>query len=216
MSAIRYLRDAAVFAPCYVALDWASYIDPVGPFNITPWNPQPALALAWMTIAGLWHAPAVFATIVGADVLVRGAPGGPFITLLGSGVLAAGYGALAWLLRELLRAGFGLRSIRELTLFVAVAAGGSAIIGAAFVGVLRGAALIPEAAAPAAWLRFWIGDAVGILVTAPLLYAVADSVRRPALLELAGKRETLAQALVLVATVWLIFEVVPGDPAQHF
>ncbi len=40
MSVIRYLRDAAVFAPCYIALDWASYIDPVGPFNITPWNPQ--------------------------------------------------------------------------------------------------------------------------------------------------------------------------------
>ena len=216
MSAIRYLRDAAVFAPCYVALDWASYIDPVGPFNITPWNPQPALALAWMTIGGLWHSPAVFATIVGADVLVRGAPGGPFITLLSSGVLAAGYGALAWMLRELLRAGFGLRSTRELTLFVAVAVGGTAIIGAAFVGVLRGAALIPAAEAPAAWLRFWIGDAVGILVTAPLLFAVADSARRAALLALARKPETVAQALVLVATIWLIFEVVPGDPAQHF
>jgi signal transduction histidine kinase len=216
MSAIRYLRDAAVFAPCYVALDWASFIDPVGPFNITPWNPQPALALAWMTIGGLWHAPAVFATIVGADVLVRGAPGGPFITLLSSGVLAAGYGALAWMLRELLRAGFGLRSTRELTLFVAVAVGGSAIIGAAFVGVLRGAELIPAAEAPAAWLRFWIGDAVGILVTAPLLFAVADSGRRAALLGLARKPETVAQALVLVATIWLIFEVVPGDPAQHF
>ena len=216
MSAIRYLRDAAVFAPCYVALDWASYIDPVGPFNITPWNPQPALALAWMTIGGLWHAPAVFATIVGADLLVRGAPGGPFITLLSSGVLAAGYGALAWMLRELLRAGFGLRSTRELTLFVAVAVGGTAIIGAAFVGVLRGAELIPAAEAPAAWLRFWIGDAVGILVTAPLLFAVADRARRAALLGLARKPETVAQALVLIATIWLIFEVVPGDPAQHF
>ena len=103
MRALRYLRDAAVFAPCYVALDWASYIDPVGPFNITPWNPQPALALAWMTIAGLAHLPVVFATIVGADFFVRGAPGGTFITLLSSAVLAAGYATLAWLLRSLLR-----------------------------------------------------------------------------------------------------------------
>ena len=77
MSVVRYLRDVAVFAPCYIALDWASYIDPVGPFNITPWNPQPALAIAWMLLGGLWHAPAVFATIVAADVVVRGAPGGP-------------------------------------------------------------------------------------------------------------------------------------------
>ena len=54
----RYLRDAAVFAPCYMALDWASYIDPVGPFNITPWNPQAALAACWMLLRGLRHDPA--------------------------------------------------------------------------------------------------------------------------------------------------------------
>ena len=48
MPALRYLRDALVFAPCYVALDWASYIDPVGPFNITPWNPQAGLAIVWL------------------------------------------------------------------------------------------------------------------------------------------------------------------------
>jgi two-component system, LuxR family, sensor kinase FixL len=215
MRALRYLRDAAVFAPCYVALDWASYIDPVGPFNITPWNPQPALALAWMTIAGVGHAPAVFATIIAADILVRGAPGGPFITLLSSGVLAASYAALAWMLRELLR-GVGLRTLRELTQFVAVAVIGTAIVGAAFVGVLRGASLIAEASLGAAWLRFWIGDAVGILVTAPLLFAVADPVRRAALGELARKGETLAQATLLVATLWLIFAGLPGDPAQHF
>jgi len=216
MNALRYLRDAAVFAPCYVVLDWASYIDPVGPFNITPWNPQPALALAWMTIGGLAHAPAVLVTIVAADLLVRDAPGGAFITALSSVVLAAGYAALAWLLRELLRSGTALRSARELTQFVAVAVGGTAIIGAAFVGVLRGAALIPATDVAAAWLRFWIGDAVGILVTAPLLFAVADPVRRSALLGLARKGETAAQAALLVATLWLIFAGLPGDPAQHF
>jgi len=46
MKLLRYLRDAAVFAPCYLMLDWVSYIHPLGPFNITPWNPQPALAIA--------------------------------------------------------------------------------------------------------------------------------------------------------------------------
>src|SRR5512134_2247103 len=130
MSVIRYLRDAAVFAPCYIALDWASYLDPVGPFNITPWNPQPALAIAWMLLGGLGHAPAVFLTIVAADVLVRGAPGGPFITALSSGVLAASYAALAWMLRELAHGGVGLRTTRELTLFVAVTVGGTAFVGA--------------------------------------------------------------------------------------
>ena len=52
MNVPRYLRDAALFAPCYVALDWASYIDPIGLFNITPWNPQPALAIVWLILGG--------------------------------------------------------------------------------------------------------------------------------------------------------------------
>lgn len=216
MPAIRYLRDAAVFAPCYVALDWASYIDPVGPFNITPWNPQPALALAWMTIGGLAHAPAVLVTIVAADVLVRGAPGGALITLLSSLTLTAGYAALAWLLRELLRGSTSLHTARELTQFVVVTAGGTAIVGAAFLAVLGAAALIPSTELAGAWLRFWIGDAVGVLVTAPLLFAVADPVRRAALLGLARRGETAVQAAVLVATIWLVFAGLPGDPAQHF
>src|SRR5687768_18372674 len=95
------LRDAAVFAPCYVALDWASYIDPIGPFNITPWNPQPALAIVWMLLGGLRHVPAVMATVALADVVVRGAPGGWFITALTAITLAGGYAWIAWLLRHM-------------------------------------------------------------------------------------------------------------------
>jgi signal transduction histidine kinase len=82
--------------------------------------------------------------------------------------------------------------------------------------VLSGAALIPRTEVPAAWLRFWIGDAVGILVTAPLLFAVADPVRRAGLAALARQPETWAQAGLLGATLWLIFAVLPGEPALHF
>ena len=67
-----------------------------------------------------------------------------------------------------------------------------------------------------AWLRFWIGDAVGILVTAPLLFAAADGARRWALLSLARRPEALLQVTALAATVWLIFEGVGTDPSRHF
>ena len=215
MSVIRYVRDAAVFAPCYVALDWASYIDPVGPFNITPWNPQPALAVAWMLLGGLHHAPVVLATVFVADILVRHAPGGYLITVLTSVTLAGGYAAIAWLLRSLV-SDPGLRSTKDLTIFASVVTAATAIIGAAFVGVLRAAGLLSETPVPNAWLRFWIGDAVGILVTAPLLLAVADPARRAGLLALARRPEVLAQMALLVATLWLIFAGLAGDPARHF
>jgi len=49
-SVAAHIRDAVLFAACYVALDWASYIYPLGPFNITPWNPPPALSIVWMML----------------------------------------------------------------------------------------------------------------------------------------------------------------------
>src|SRR5512147_958522 len=124
MKLLRYLRDAAVFAPCYIALDWASYIDPVGPFNITPWNPQPALAIVWMMLGGLVHAPAVLVTVLLADILVRHAPGGYAIAAMTALVLASGYAGIAWALKTFL-SDTGLRSTRQLTIFAAVVVAGS-------------------------------------------------------------------------------------------
>ena len=212
---VRRLRDAAVYAPCYIALDWASYIAPVGPFNITPWNPQPALAIVWMVLAGLGQAPAVLAAIIAADVIVRHAPGGYLITATSAVVLTVGYAAIARALKSLLRH-LGLHTARDLTLFAAVVLAGTGIVGAAFVGLLAAARLLGDIALHDAGLRFWLGDAVGVLVTAPLLLAAADPARRAALLELARRPEAGLQALVLGTTLWLIFAGLGGDPAHHF
>ena len=215
MKIVRYLRDAAVFAPCYLVLDWASYIDPVGPFNITPWNPQPALAIVWMMLAGLVHAPVVLATIVLGDVLIRHTPGGPAITTTTAFVLASCYAGLAWALRSLLQ-GADLSSTRQLTIFVTVVVTGAGVIGAAFIGVLSAAGLLGGTEFSRAWIRFWIGDAVGILVTAPLLFAAANAARRSAMLTLLRQPEAMLQAIVLMATVWLIFQGFVSDPSRLF
>ncbi|HYY60445.1 MAG TPA: MASE1 domain-containing protein [Burkholderiales bacterium] len=215
MLAGRSLRDAAVFVPCYIALDWASYIHPLGPFNITPWNPQPALAIAWMMLASGMQIPVVFATIALADVLVRHTPGGYAITLASAAVLAAGYAAIAWALKTLLRDA-GLHTARDLALFATVVVAGTGVVGAAFVALLEVSRMLQLGSFTDAWLRFWLGDAVGILVTAPLLLAAADDRRRPAFLALARRAEPWAQALVLAATLWIIFAGLGGDPAHHF
>ncbi|MBS0336324.1 MAG: MASE1 domain-containing protein [Proteobacteria bacterium] len=215
MKILRYLRDAAVFAPCYIALDWTSYIDPVGPFNITPWNPQAALAVVWMMLGGLLHAPAVLGTILLADVLVRHAPGGYAITVLTAFVLAGGYASIAWALKSRL-SDTGLRSTRQLTLFAGLVVAGTGLVGAAFIGVLDASGLLGRTPFGSAWMRFWIGDAVGILVTAPLLFAAADDARRSALVALARRPEALLQAAVLTATIWLIFGGLGTDPSRQF
>ncbi len=215
MRFLRYLRDAAVFAPCYVWLDWVSYFAPVGPFNITPWNPQAALAIVWMMLSGLSHAPAVLATIVLADVVVRHAPGGLEVAVLTALALSAGYMGIAGVLKALL-SDTGLRSTRQLTIFAVVVVAGSGLLGAAFVGMLQRMQLLAGAGFTTAWVRFWVGDAVGILVTAPLLFAAADAVRRHALIALARNPEALLQAVVLGGTVWFIFAGPGTDPSRLF
>jgi two-component system, LuxR family, sensor kinase FixL len=216
MKLLRYLRDALVFAPCYVLLDWVSYIDPLGPFNITPWNPQPALAIAWMLLAGLAHAPAVYASIFLADAIIRGVPAGPGVTALTALVLTAGYAAIAAALRTLLRPTPTLHSLGQLTAFTAVVVPATALIAAGFVGVLYAAGLLPKAAVLAGWMRFWIGDAVGVLVTAPLLLVAADPAHRRSLAGLGGRGETYLQIALLAAALWLIFAGLGGEPSHHF
>jgi two-component system, LuxR family, sensor kinase FixL len=216
MGAIRYFRDAAVFAPCYIALDWVSYIHPLGPFNITPWNPQPALAIVWMLLGGLYHAPAVLATIFVADVVIRHTPGGYGITLITAVTLACGYAGIAWLLRSFVRPVPGLRSTRQLTLFTVIVAAGTGIVGAAFVGALWFADFLKGTPVLEAWVQFWVGDAVGALVTAPLLLAVADIGSRDRLLEVTRRPEAWIQFGLLCMILWLIFEGLGGDPSRHF
>ena len=214
MKLARYLRDAAVFAPCYVLLDWVSYIHPLGPFNITPWNPQPALAIVWMLLGGLIHAPVVFATICLADLAIRNVPLG--ITLLTALTLTAGYAGIAELLRLLLRPRPGLGTLRQLTLFIGVVIPGTAIVAAAFVGVLYLAGPLAPGDAFPGWLRFWVGDAVGVLVTAPLLLVVADAEGRRSFAAPVWRWETYLQLALLTATLWLIFAGLGGDPSHHF
>jgi signal transduction histidine kinase len=212
---LHYVRDAAVFAPCYVLLDWVSYIDPLGPFNITPWNPQPALAIAWMLLSGLGHVPAVFATILLADALIRDLPGGYPVMLVSAAVLAAGYAGIAWALGLALRPRPSLHTLRQLTVFIAVVVPGTALIAASFVGVLLVAGELEAPMALPGWLRFWVGDAVGILVTAPLLLVIADRERRESFQSVLHKGETYAQMAAVAAALWLIFGGLGGDPSHH-
>jgi two-component system, LuxR family, sensor kinase FixL len=213
--ALNYLRDTAVFAPCYLLLDWVSYIHPLGAFNITPWNPQPALAICWMLLAGLRYAPAVLATVVLADLMVRSMPGGYVVTLLSALVLTLGYGAIAWALRRLLRPVPNLDSLRQLTAFVSVVVPASAFIAFGFVSVLYLAGPLDASSLIPGWLRFWVGDAVGVLVTAPLLLVIADGRQRMRFRLLARNGEAYLQLLLVAGALWAIFKALGGDPSHH-
>ena len=205
-----------MFAACYVALDWTSYIYPLGPFNITPWNPPPALSIVWMMLGGIGYAPLVFGTIFLADVIIRDAPGGLLISALTSFVLAGGYAAIAAMLRHSLRFDYRLNDTREVWTFVAVTAVGSAIIATVYVGILWANYFVVGEQFSAAAFRFWLGDAVGVLVTAPLLLLAADDAGRERLRHAWRRPETVLQFAVLAATMLFVFKAAGGGPWKNF
>ena len=215
-SLAAHVRDAVLFAACYVALDWASYIYPLGPFNITPWNPPPALSIVWMMLGGLGYAPIIFGTIFIADIIIRQAPGGILITALTSLVLAGGYTAIAGTLRYFLKSDSRLGDTRQLWIFVAVTTSGTAIVGSLYVGLLWANGFLVGELFSAAVFRFWLGDAVGVLITAPLLLLAADNVARGHLRNFLRKPDTPLQFAVMVVTVYFVFKGAGGDPSKFF
>lgn len=205
-----------MFAACYIALDWASYIYPLGPFNITPWNPQPALSIVWMMLGGLGYAPIIFVTIFIADLIIREAPGGLALTALTSLVLASGYTAIAGALRYFLKSDSRLGDTRQLWIFVAITAAGTAIVGTLYIAILwTNGHLVGEMLGGAAF-RFWLGDAVGVLITAPLLLLAADAAARERLTNSWSKPETAIQFMVMTGTVYFVFKGAGGDPSKFF
>jgi two-component system sensor kinase FixL len=209
-AAVR-VGEGVLFAVSLVALEWTSYVHPLGSFNVTPWNPAPALAIVWMWLRGLRLAPIVLISVFFADCVIRGAPGGIAASVLASAALAAVYVAMAWLLRRLLRPEMVLRDARVLGLFVAVTVLAAALAAGAYAGALWTAGVLSTDSFGGAMFKFWLGDAVGILVTGPLLLLAADQEGRRRVLELCRRPRTALQFTVMAAFVYYIFVVARDD-----
>jgi two-component system sensor kinase FixL len=185
----------------YVVADWVSYLYPLAPFAITPWNPPPGLSLALLLLCGLRYAPAVLVAVLTADAVVRDVPGPPWAMLASALVIAGGYSAVAALLLRALRIDPGLKSLRDLSWLLACVAAGTALIACAYVGVYVLAGQIARSQAADHALRFWIGDMIGVVVTTPLVLVVVA--RRP----IGRSWEVAAQAGAIVLALALVFGV---------
>ena len=208
-------RDALLFGVCYLALDWASTIYPLGPFHITPWNPPPALSIVWMLRGGLRYAPVVFAATLAGDLLFRDAPGGLHMSLITSLIIAAGYTGIVAVLRLRFQFDGRLHDTRQLWIFVATTAAGAAIIGIFYVGALSTAGFSFRDSFIAVAFRFWLGDTVGVLVTAPLLMVAADPEGRRRLMRSWRKPETALQFATLLGLILFMFQG-GAKPQQYF
>ncbi len=165
----------------YVLLDWVSYIRPLQGFNITPWNPQPALAIALLlwTPHRLWL---VWLGLLTAEVLVRGLPASWWLVFVASLAQSWIWAGLARALARRLGPVPALATLRDLVWFTALAALGALLSALSYVATYAAPGLGTAAAIGGAIVRYWIGDLVGVLVTLPVLLLLIDAPRRQALL----------------------------------
>jgi len=206
---------AAAFMLAYLVLDWVSYIHPMQRYNITPWNPEPALAIALLGVRGWRWAPVVLAAVLAAEWFVRGAPAGVAGTIAIAAFLTAGYGVIASVLRGRAGVAFRLASHRDVARLVSVIALGALAMAVGYVGVLMvtgRAMLMPFEAI----LRFWVGDTAGILVTLPLVLMMTVRERRSELVRMLSRRETFVHAIAIALTLALVVASPPEQQPKIF
>jgi len=169
----RDLLGAAGLAAAYVlAMRLGLHFAPLHAAVPAIW-PASGLALAALALRGPRLAPGVF---VGGAVASAWA-GLPLAGALGVGAAAALEALVgAWLLTLVLDFRRTLRRGRDVYVLVSLAAAGASCVGAT-VGTLSllASGTTPEAASVGAWLAWWGGDALGVLIVAPAVFAwVAD------------------------------------------
>jgi signal transduction histidine kinase len=153
--------------------------------------------------------PLVFVAAVLAEWVVRGTQGGWPSALLVSAVLSLGYAAIAHALTHRFAISPALTTGRDAGRLVVVVAAGALATGALFVASLLASRIGPMEEPFTALLRFWIGEAVGILVTLPFVLMCFVPARRAQMREMLREPETL----LLVAGTALALAIVFASPA---
>ncbi|GAB3645255.1 sensor histidine kinase [Ramlibacter alkalitolerans] len=191
------------YLAAYVLLDWASYFRPVPGFNITPWNPQQAVAIA-LLIRAPRKAWLVFAGLLLAELVVRGLPAESLTMLAAAAALTLTFSAIAQALRRTLDLDFPLARHREL-LWLAVSVTAGSLASAVLYVLIHSGSLSAAALARDAVIRYWVGDAAAVLVLLPVLLLTLAPARRDGLLGVLRSPAWWAGAALTCTALWVVF-----------
>jgi integral membrane sensor domain MASE1 len=212
---LRYLHYPA-FIALYLLFDWATYLYPLYGLNITPWNPDPALGLVFWLRYGRRAALPLFLALLGGELLVRGMPAGPLVTLAGALWLTAAYCLMGAILRRDFTSADMFDNRGRLFHWVLVVAAGTLFNGIGYISLLSAAGLVPAAQWGLALMRFGIGDMVGILVSMPLFWMLASARGRARLRRILVRGETLAYLALAMLVLYAVFGTIASAEFKHF
>jgi two-component system sensor kinase FixL len=158
-----------------------------------------------------------FLTLVAGEYLVRDLPAGWPLTFMLSAVLVLGYGAIG----EQLRRHFGDRGIfgdrRLLFAWLGTVLVGLLLNSMLYTSLLSVFGLIPHGQLSVAMTRFFIGDAVGVVVSMPLIWMLASRNGARRLADQLGTWETGGYIALGALILWQVFVGLPdGSEFKHF
>jgi two-component system, LuxR family, sensor kinase FixL len=196
-------RLALVYVAAYLLLDWASYIRPFQGLNITPWNPQPALAIALLIWSRKWIW-LVWAALVLAELTVRGVPTNWLAVLTATIALSLIYAAVAQALAHRTDLSHPFATLEDLIWFAIIAIAGSLLSAILYVLAFFAIGSGPDGSIGAI-VRYWVGDAVGLLVTLPIMLISMDRASRAGLLSTLRSGAWWITASVTCVCLWVVF-----------
>jgi signal transduction histidine kinase len=203
---------ALSYLAAYVLLDFVSFIFPLSPMGITPWNPQTGLSFALILLKGRGYIPLLFLAPALSSLLVHRLPSPLWVDVLAVAVIGGGYAAATLvLLRPRVRFDPTLSSLTDLTVLLVMAAisCGAVAFAYSFVFVLAGWLTWGEL--PSAVLHHWVGDAIGVYVVTPFVLSAFTVARLP--------RPAIELAILLAAiacALWVIFGFAGAWEFQFF
>lgn len=186
-----------------ILLDWVSFIHPIGQLNITPWNPNTGFSFAMVLLFGRKFLPCFIAAPLLADLILRGGELPLTVEVLSSIAYVSGYAIILYYIAPPARLfDLTLPTIKEVALLCGITCIGAAISASALVAVLAWFDYIDSSLLVAAFVRSWIGDAIGLAVVVPLILIVGA--RR---LPTPRPVSDILKALSIVATVTVAFNL---------
>ncbi|MDZ4079552.1 ATP-binding protein [Hydrocarboniphaga sp.] len=197
----------------HAVLDRISYIVPVLPLGISPWNPPSGLTMFLLLGFGIRYWPTVPVACIVSEFFTRGLPT-PVPLLFAACWITLVYSLSALVLKRRLSQGSRIESLADFGWFLGCTLVSTLAVAAGYVAIftLGGALHWPDFSAH--FIRFWIGEANGILVVTPLLLTLRGwRPNRPDNRELL---ELLAQGSSLGLALWFVFREPNLEQFQFF
>ena len=197
----------------YVALAWLSYARPALKPEITPWNPQTGLTVAFLLVYGPRFWPVTVIAALLSELLVSTSEVAIPLTLAACLWIGVIYGALTAVLRRLDLASSmpSARAAGRMSVATAIAASAVAV---GYVGIFVAAGDVSTGDALRGIARYALADMNGILMLTPLIVLLGRR-ERIGLLR-THWREAAVQAASVIITLIILFFLPAADQLRFF